>query len=92
MHRMSLDAAPAAVKKFIQGLVVEPDGVEIELNGKVVCKVVGPHDLSESERDTLLQDGLKLLQKAQHRSKGVPAKVIEREVRDAVAEVRRRKR
>jgi hypothetical protein len=90
MHRVNLDSAPAAVRKFMAALPLEPDGVELELNGQVVCKVISRHQLSEVQRDALLEQGSQLMRQAQRRNKGVSGKVIEREVRDAVDEVRRR--
>lgn len=91
MQRVNLDSASAAIKKFVASLPIESEGVELELDGRVVCKVVGPHRLTESERDDVMRDGLRLMRKAQQRNKGVSARAVEREVREVVDEVRRRK-
>jgi hypothetical protein len=92
MQRVNLESAPEAVKKYLSDLPVEPDGVELVLHGEVLYKVVGPHQLTDAERDAILDEGLQLIRQAPQRNKGVPAKVIEREVREAVDEVRRRHR
>ncbi len=89
MLRVKLDGASSAVKKFVSTLPVDPEGVELELNGVVVCEVIGPRPPSDSERDAILQDGLNLISRAR-RNKAVSGKVIDREIRDAVNEVRRR--
>jgi hypothetical protein len=64
----------------------------LELNGRVVCKVVPLQHLSESEKESLIKERWRLIRRAQRRNKGMPAKVIEREVQSALDEVRRRDR
>jgi hypothetical protein len=54
----------------------------------VICKVVPPHEEIEN---ALIERGRELVRRARERNRGVPAQVIEREVRDAVETVRRRK-
>lgn len=92
MHRVKLDTAPPAVKKFVRTLPLDPEGVELELNGEIVCKVIGPHQLTEADRAALLDKVTKQIRRAHLRNKDVPARVIEREVRQAVEEVRSRDR
>jgi hypothetical protein len=92
MKRITLDTASAAVKKIVQSLPMESDGVELELQGQVVCTVVPPHGFTETNDAALmLERGRRLVRRARERNKGVPFQVIQREVREAVAEVRRRK-
>jgi hypothetical protein len=91
MLRVKLDSAPLAVKAFVRGLPLDREGVELELNGQVVCKVIGRHELSDSERDAILKDGLGLISRARQRNKGVPSKVIDREILAAVKQARGRK-
>lgn len=91
MKRVSIDTAQAAVKSFVRSLPIEVEGVELELDGKVVCEVLPPHSISEAERSTLVARAKALGQKARQRNLGVPARVIEREARKAVEEVRARK-
>jgi hypothetical protein len=91
MKRVSLDTATPAVKKFVRSLPIGGEGVELELDGKVVCEVVAPRSISPAERASLIARAKVLAELARSRNKGVPARVIEREGQDAVDEVRRRK-
>jgi hypothetical protein len=92
VKQIKLDRQDDRIKEFIRTLPIEPDGVELELNGKIICRVVGPHQLTAAERAAILERGRELIKRARHRNKGVPAKVLEREVQEAVDEVRGRKR
>lgn len=90
MKRVTLDTAEPAVKEFIRDLPMDANGVEIELDGKVVCEILPPHSLSAAERAVLIARGRQLLKKAQSHQKTVPPRDVERFVRDAVDEVRGR--
>ncbi|MBW3542370.1 MAG: hypothetical protein KY476_19050 [Planctomycetes bacterium] len=90
MKRVSLDAATSAVKRFVRDLPLDDEGVELELEGEVVCEVLPPQSGSDAARQALIDRGRELARRARSRNKGVPARVIEREVRDAIDEVRRR--
>ncbi|MEX2120209.1 MAG: hypothetical protein WD847_11495 [Pirellulales bacterium] len=91
MHRIKLDTAPPQVRQFLEDLPLDQGGVELELNGRVLYQVIPPHQLSDAQREAILAEGWELIRAAQERNKGVPANVIEREVREAVDEVRRRR-
>lgn len=91
MKRVKLDTAAPAVKEFVRGLRVGVDGVELELDGQVLYKLIPPSQLSEAEKEALLEKGRELVRRARERNKGVPAKVLAREARQAVDEVRRRR-
>jgi len=90
MKRIKLDRAGRAVQTFVRTLPVEHDGVELELNGQVICKVVPALQFSEAEKKALIEERWKLIRQARQRNRGVPGQVIEREVRDAVEQVRRK--
>lgn len=92
MHRVKLDTAAPAVKEFLRTLPSDPEGVELELEGTVLYKLIAPQQLTEPEKRAIIDRGRELVRQARERNKGVPAKVIEREVRQAVDEVRRRQR
>ena len=92
MKRVKLDGATTAVKDFVRGLPVGPEPVELELKGRVLCTVIPSLQFSEAERATLLREGRELVRRARERTKNIPAKVIERQVRQAVQVVRRRQR
>ena len=89
MKHISLDAAAEDVKQFVRTLPLGGEGVELELDGQVICKVIPPQQLSSSEREAVLKAGWKRVRQAQQRNKGVSAKVIEREVDQAIEQVRR---
>jgi hypothetical protein len=89
MTRIKLDKADSAVKRFVRSLRVKAGEVELELNGRVVCRIIPPLEMTTEEKKTLAEDARKLIRRSQERNKGVPARVIEREVRKAVEEVRR---
>jgi hypothetical protein len=92
MSRVILDKAAPAVKKFVQRFSLGPEGVELELAGRVIGKFVPASQLSEAEIAEVIARGRALVRKARARNEGVPARIIEREVRQAVAEVRGRQR
>ena len=92
MKRLSLDAVAPTVRKFLSTLPLEEGGVELELDGHVVCRVVPPLQLSEAEKRALIQQRRQLIRRAQKRNQGVPDRVIAREVREAVTMVRRTRR
>jgi len=89
VHRIDLDTAVPAVQQFICSLPVDPEGVELTLQGEVLCKVIGPQQLTDDEKEAVLQEGWELIRQARLRNQGVPAKVIEQEVHEAVQQVRR---
>lgn len=91
MKRVSLDTATTAVKTFVRSLPIDTEGVELELDGRVLCEVLPPRSISPDERESLIVRARALADRARMRNKDVPARVIEREVRQAVNEVRRRK-
>jgi hypothetical protein len=87
LTHISLDQASDSVKQFICSLPIDPAGVILELDGRVICKVVPPFE--EAEKQVLIERGRKLVRRVRERNRGVPAQVIEREVREEVEEVRR---
>ena len=91
MKKLSVNREKDAIKEFISGLPLEDDGVQLELDGKIICQVLPPEAFTEADKDALIQRGRQLVAQARQRNKGVPARAIEREVRDAVNQVRHRK-
>ena len=92
MKRLKIDKAPLAVKTFLRGLVMDHEGLELELNGQLLCKIIPPMQFSEAEQQALVQQRWKLIRKARQRNKAVPARIIERDVREAVNLVRQRRK
>jgi hypothetical protein len=91
VKRINLDRAGRAVRNFVSKLPIEHDGVELELNGQVICKVVPVLQYSDAEKKALIEERRKLIRQAQQRNRGVPARVIAQEIRQAVEQVRRKK-
>ncbi len=92
MQRVKLDSAGQAIQRFLQSLPIDRDDVELELDGKVLCKVTRPNKLSDTEKVGLRKKGQELLRRANERNKTIPASVIAREVEEAVQAVRGRRR
>jgi len=90
MNRVSLDVADASVRDFIQGLPIQAQGLELVSHGRVLCTVLPPGLLSESEKAVVLERGRELVQRSRKRNRAVPEEVLEQEVCQAVEEVRRR--
>ena len=92
MKRVKLDTASRTLQQFLRSLQVDAEGVELELNGRVLFKLIPPLQFSDAEKAAFLRECRELLRRARERNKGVPARVIEREVREAVKTVRSRQR
>jgi hypothetical protein len=88
MKRVNVDTASPAVKEFIRSLAVDANGVEVTLDGNVVCKIVPPAQLSDADKATKLALVRQLLDESRKNSKRVPATVIERKIRHATKTVR----
>jgi hypothetical protein len=85
MSRLNLDSAAPAVKNFLRSVSIVPNGIEIELDGKVVCKIVPPSELSEAEKDSRLADVRDLLKRSRMRSKRASRDKMDRDIREAMA-------
>ena len=91
MKRLDLKKTPRALQKFTRGLLHHPDVVEFETNGQVLLRILPAPQLSAERRTALLEEGRALADRARARNENVPARTIEREVRQAVRLVRRQK-
>jgi hypothetical protein len=88
MKRVSVDTAPPAVKKFIRSLAMDANGVEVTLDGNVICRIIPPAQLSDVEKAAQLTEVRQLLSEARAHSKRVPATVVEHNIRKALKTVR----
>ncbi len=43
MKRVDVDTASPELKKFLRSLMIDANGVEVILNGNVVCKIIRPN-------------------------------------------------
>ena len=65
MKRVTLDGAGPDVKEFIQSLPLKSGGVELELEGWIICNVVPPGvEFSEAEKAVLVQRGRELVRRS----------------------------
>ena len=92
MKRINLDKAAPAVKQFVRTLPLVPNGVELELAGKIIGKIVPAAGVAGSAKALLIARGRELVNRARARSKSLSARALEREIREAVDEVRGRQR
>lgn len=93
MQRLKLDSQNAAIRQFVQKLRPKREGLELEFDGEVVCKVFPPDYQPPLDQANARERLRELMRKSQDRNMGVPARVIDREIREAIDEVRgRRKR
>jgi hypothetical protein len=84
MTRVNVDTAAPAVKSFLRSLTIDAGGVEVEFAGRILCKIVPPQQLSEPEKAANIADLRDLLRRARQRSKAVPAKIMERDMRTVI--------
>jgi hypothetical protein len=92
MKRLRLEKTPLAVQQFIRSLVDRPEVVEFEENGRVLLRILAAPQLSTKNKTALLQQGRELIRRARERNRDVPARALEKEVRQAVNTVRRKSR
>jgi hypothetical protein len=88
MKRLKVDRAAPSVRKFLRSLSIDANGIEIELGGKLVCKIVPPAQLSDAEKTANLAQVRDLLRRSQKRSQHASPRAIERDIRQALATVR----
>jgi hypothetical protein len=50
MQRLNLDAAPADVKELVCAFAAQQDGVEVAMDGQVICKIIGVNQLTGADR------------------------------------------
>jgi hypothetical protein len=90
MTRLDLEAVPRDVRQFVAALPRDSSGIELVLDGEVIWKLVRPGELSDAEKQIVLDRGRQLVSDIRERVKHIPPEEIKRKVKDAVAEVRRR--
>jgi hypothetical protein len=91
MQRIKLDTAAPDVKKALRSLSSRPNGVEVELDGAVIGRLLPEASLSDAEKTALVTRGRELVRRARQRNKEVPSRLLQQEVDQAVQEVRRRR-
>lgn len=92
MQRIKADKTSRAVKAFLRSLPIDRGDIELELDGRVLCKITNPSHLSDAEKAAIAERGWQFVRKAHRRTKGVPLRVLDREIDEAVTMVRNRRR
>lgn len=86
-QRIDLAAAHKPVRKFIQDLGTLREPIELLINGTVVAKLIPPSELSDQEKQRILREGWRVVEKARANAAGRSAAAIQNEVDAAVREV-----
>jgi hypothetical protein len=76
------------VSEFIQQLQPIRQPIEIMLGGTLVGRIIPPEELSQAEKEKILQEGWLAVQEARARNKGLPEREIAKVVDTAVKRVR----
>lgn len=92
MHRLNLDEAATAIQDFVRSLPLEPDGVELELRGEVLCRVTRPTQLSDAQKQELLTKVRDRIRATHAANKDLRADEVAHAVGEAVQAVRGRRR
>jgi hypothetical protein len=91
-QRIDLSAADAPVRDFFAGLTPIREPVELVLRGTAVGRLVPPSELSDAEKQRILDQGWAAVDKARARMKGIRSSVVRKAVDKAVRAVRYEKR
>jgi hypothetical protein len=89
-QQIDLATTQKPVRDFIRRLGKVREPVELLLNGNLVARIIAPTELSDAERQRIVEEGWAVVEKARGRTKGIPASVIQGAVDKAVREVRAR--
>jgi hypothetical protein len=92
MKRVSVDSAVESVKQFVRSLAVDVEGLELELDGKIVCEVVAPRSMSAAEHAVLIARVRQRAKKSREANADISPREVEQKIEQAVEQVRRRKR
>jgi hypothetical protein len=90
-RRIDVDTLAIPIRDFIRKLGVIRRPIDLTLNGTVVAILVPPAELSDAEKQHILDAGWAVVEKARAHAKDIPASVIQKEVAAAVREVRARR-
>lgn len=88
---VDLNRVDPKVREFLRSLSIGPQGLNLVLDGQIICKVVPPLRLSEEEKRSLIERRRELMRQARERTKNVPAREMKRKFDAAINEVRRKK-
>ncbi len=89
-QRIDLATTQKPVRDFIRRLGKVREPVELLLDGDLVARIIAPTELSDAEKQRIVDEGWAIVEKARARTKGIPASVIQETVDKGVQEVRAR--
>ena len=90
VKRVKVDDASPEVKDFIKQLDIEKGEYVLEISGKPVVGVISPWQVEKYAKGR--EEILSLLRQSWERNRGVPETAVEKDVADAIQEVRLEKR
>ncbi len=88
MKTVDVTRSQRRVSEFIGELLPLREPIEIRLNDQTVARLVPPGELTEAEKEQVLQAGWAAVQKSRARNRGVPEREIGKSVDAAVRRAR----
>jgi hypothetical protein len=88
--RIDIAMANKPVRELLQDLEPLREPVELVIEGTVVAKLVPPTEMTDLEKQRILAEGWQAVKKARENAGGKAASEIQKEVDQAVREVRSR--
>ena len=85
---VDVTASEQKLADFIRSLGIVRQPIAIMLAGKVVARLVPPEELSEAEKEHILQEGWNLVEQARARNRSLPERDIAKIVNQAIKRVR----
>lgn len=90
IDRINLDTTQEAVREFIRQLGEIRRPIELVSGGAVIARLTPPSELSDREKQRILDEGRAVVERARSRTKSIPAAAIRKATDQAVREVRSR--
>jgi hypothetical protein len=89
-QRIDLAVANKPVREFICSLGKFREPIELVFQGTIVAKLIPPSELSDTEKERVLQEGWQVVEKARTNAARLSAGEIQKAVDQTVREVRGR--
>ncbi|MEX2120146.1 MAG: hypothetical protein WD847_11175 [Pirellulales bacterium] len=86
--QVNLRTTDEPLREFVQGLGDFRETLELVLDGHVLAKLIPATDLSDEEKQRILDEGWDLVKEARARNAGVPESEIAKTVDAAVRRIR----
>jgi len=90
-QRIDLAVANKPMGEFIRDLGTLREPIELVFQGAVVAKLIPPFELTDSDKERVLQAGWRVVEKARANAACISAGAMQKEVDQGVREVRDRK-